>query len=85
MNRSFIDPWTPAHTLTGVAAGVIGMSFPVYFGLSVLYDVIEMRMEKTSFGQRFFGTQEHENLTNIAGDLLMGSAGYWSARKLTDV
>lgn len=80
-NAAAVDPWTVVHTSAGLAAGLVHAPFWAAFGAAVVYELIEMRVERTGVGARFFRTSGPESLFNSAVDLGVFALGYWWGKK----
>jgi len=80
INQDAIDSWSAVHALTGLAAGLWGLSPIVAFGSAVAYEVVEYAHEWPR-GSKLFGSKRPESALNVASDLAFYTAAYWLGGK----
>jgi len=73
-NDAWIDPWSVVHFATGLAFGLVGVSFWKTFGAGIAWDIFEQYAERADWGQKLFQTSGPESFGNVAVDfgLFMG-------------
>lgn len=77
-NHAAVDPWTLVHFATGMAAGLMDLSFPRAIGVALGYELMEQYVERQSWGQELFQTSRPETGPNAVMDLVAYGAGYWA-------
>jgi hypothetical protein len=82
MNLAPVDAWTMVHVGAGVAAGALRVPFGMAMGLAVAYEVVEQGVERTSTGQRFFGSSGPESFINAVVDVGVFALGHLIGRRL---
>jgi hypothetical protein len=76
INESALDAWSTVHGLTGLSAGLLGVSPLTAFGGAVAYEVVEYAHEWPR-GSVLFGSKRPESPLNVATDLAIFTAAYW--------
>ena len=74
------DNWSWVHIASGIGLGAIGLKFGWATALIVGFEVMEaiLRRFKTTEGGGLF---EYESWKNVGGDIVLGVAGVWLAKK----
>lgn len=76
-NEAAFDPWTLVHFSTGMAFGLMDLSFTKAFGVSLGYELVEQYVERRSWGKELFETSRPESGPNALMDVAVYSLGYW--------
>lgn len=78
---SAIDPWTVVHFGSGLAMGLLDLSFGTAAALNVGYEVVENVAQRADVGQRFFGVSTPEHPVNALTDIVVVMAGWYLGRR----
>jgi hypothetical protein len=83
-NRAVIDPWTAVHFATGLAAGLMAVSFRSSVAAALAYEVAEQYAERQNWGQELFQTSRYESVSNAVVDVVVFAAGHQLGRLWND-
>jgi hypothetical protein len=75
-NEAWIDPWSVVHFATGLAFGLVGISFWKTFAAGIAWDIFEQFAERADFGQKIFQTSGPESAGNVVVDFGLFLGGW---------
>lgn len=81
----YIDAWTITHVAWGAIAKRMGLSFPVYTGLSVLNEVVleQLVCKYAEKNPLIHFSKSCDSVAHMAADVVWGMAGYFLMPTLT--